>query len=266
MSVILGARWDEPDQNDRFAEANRRGLVDYAEVNFPIPFHADPATLDVPIIAHTSSNPTCSVHGINRKVAELVRSGATNADSPWIGEHLTWLGSAPSGSLGYQINPLFTAEFRDIAARNIGKLKEFYDRPLALELSPIYTAPTGYESEMHFLADVAEMTDSSIILDVTHWQIANRNLGRDAKFGVDALPADRIIELHIAGMRQGSDGFWHDAHQELPLDEIYDLVAEFSVNLPALRAVTFEHRGDAPEAEFYAGLERLRDILPANDA
>lgn len=266
MSVMLGARWDEPDQNGRFAEAKRRGLIDYAEVNFPIPFDADPGALDVPVIAHTSSNPTCSAHGINRTVAELVRTGASNANSPWIGEHLTWLGSASSGSLGYQINPLFTAEFRDIAARNIGKLKEFYDRPIALELSPIYTAPTGYESEMHFLADVAEMTDSSIILDVTHWQIANRNLNRDPEFGLDALPGDRIVELHIAGMRQGSDGFWHDAHQILPSDDIYDLVKNFARNLPSLRAVTFEHRGDGPEEEFYAGLERLRHILPANDA
>ena len=45
MSVMLGARWDEPAQNDRFAEAKRRGLIDYAEVNFPIPYEADPALL-----------------------------------------------------------------------------------------------------------------------------------------------------------------------------------------------------------------------------
>lgn len=265
MPVMLGARWDEPVQNDRFAEAKRRGLIDYAEINFPIPMHADPSALDLPVIAHTSSNPTCSVHGINPAVAELVRSGASDADSPWIGEHLTWLGSAPSGSLGYQINPLFTEEFRDVAARNVNKLRNFYGRPVALELGPIYTGPTGYESEMHFLADVAEATDSSIILDVTHWQIANRNLGRDPDYGLDALPRERIVELHIAGLRQGSDGFWHDAHQAAPPDEIFDLIEAFTRDLPALRAVTFEHRGDAPEQEFYGGLERLRQIVLAND-
>lgn len=266
MSVMLGARWDEPDQNDRFAEAKRRGLIDYAEVNFPIPFQTDPAALGLPVIAHTSSNPTCSALGINAAVADLVRKGATNADSPWIGEHLTWLGSAPSGSLGYQINPLFTGEFRDIATRNVTRLRDYYARPVALELGPIYTAPTGYESEMHFLADIADAADASIILDVTHWQIANRNLGRAAEFGLDALPRDRIVELHIAGMRQGKDGFWHDAHQATPADDIYDMIEGFVADLPALRAVTYEHRGDAPEAEFYAGLERLRRFIPANDA
>jgi uncharacterized protein len=266
MSVMLGARWDEPAQNHRFTEAKRRGLIDYAEVNFPIPYHADPALLDLPVIAHTSSNPTCSAHGINPAVADLVRTGAREADSPWIGEHLTWLGTSPSGSLGYQINPLFTEQFRDIAARNVARLQEYYDRPVALELGPIYTGPTGYESEMHFLADIADATDTAIILDVTHWQIANRNLERAPEFGLDALPRDRIVELHIAGMRQGNDGFWHDAHQASPPDEIFVRIEDFVRDLPALQAVTFEHRGDAPEAEFYAGLERLRRIIPANDA
>ena len=119
---------------------------------------------------------------------------------------------------------------------------------------------------MHFLADIAEAADASIILDVTHWQIANRNLDRPAEFGLDALPRDRIVELHIAGMRQGGDGFWHDAHQAPPPDEIFDMIEGFVADLPALRAVTYEHRGDAPEAEFYAGLERLRRFIPANVA
>lgn len=265
MGTMLGARWDDPEQNPRFAEAKRRGLVDYAEVNFPIPWKADPLLLDLPVIAHTSSNPTCSALGINRAVADLVRNGADNAASPWVGEHLTWLGCAPSGSLGYQINPLFSEQFRDIAVENISGLRQFYGRPVALELGPLYTGPTAYRSEMHFLADIAELTDSAIILDVTHWQIANRNLGRPVDFGFDALPQQRIIELHIAGMRQGSDGFWHDSHQFAPPDEIFRLVETLVGDLPAVRAVTYEHRADAPEADFFAGLERLRHFIPAND-
>lgn len=263
MTVRLGARWDDPAQNPRFAEAQRRGLLDYAEVNYPIPWQTDPGALGLPVLAHTSSNPTCSVHGINPDVAELVRDGAKAADSPWIGEHLTWLGSADAGSLGYQINPLFTPDFCAIAAENIGALRDFYDRPIALELGPVYTAATAYESEMHFLADVAETADTSIILDVTHWQIANRNLERAADYGFDALPADRIVELHIAGMRQGGDGFWHDAHPMMPPDEVFERIEAYVADLPNLQAVTFEHHAGAPEEDFYAGLERLRGFIPA---
>ena len=265
MSPMLGARWDEPGQNARFQKALERELVDYAEVNSPIPWQTDPSETGLPVIAHTSSNPTCSAHGIDSTIAELVREGARASNSPWIGEHLSWLGSASSGSLGYQINPLFTRDFHAIAVENILKLKDFYDLPLALELSPIYTEATGYESEMHFLGDVAVAADTSIILDVTHWQIANKNLNRTPDYGLDALPRERIIELHIAGMRQGSDGFWHDSHGFLPPDEIFDLIQELVADLPSLRAVTYEHLADAPEEDFYQGLERLRRTVPANE-
>lgn len=265
MPAKLGGRWDGPDQDARFADAARRNLIDYVEVNFPVPWKSNPFRLGLPVIAHTSSNPTCSAHGINPGVAWLVREGADTAASPWIGELLTWLGSAPSGSLGYQINPLFTAEFRDIAARNVRRLRDYYGRPVALELGPIYTGPTGYESEMHFLADVAEAADTAIILDVTHWQIVKRNLGRPPEYGLDVLPRDRIVELHIAGMREGGDGYWHDAHQAMPPDEVFGLVEGFVADLPALEAVTFEHKADAPAGDFISGLERLRAFIPAND-
>ena len=266
MPVELGARWDDLAQNDRIATARDRGLIDYIEVNYPIPFAADPYGLGLPILAHTSSNPTCSVHGVNPSVARFVKEGADRSNSPWIGEHLTWLGAAETGSLGYQINPLFTKDFRDVAADNVRRLRSYYDRDVALELGPIYVDATAYESEMHFLADVATAADTAIILDVTHWQIANKNLGRAQDYGLDVLPKERIVELHIAGMRQGSDGYWHDAHQLEPEDDIVSMVGGFAHDLPNLRAVTFEHHANAAEEAFFATLERLnavmRDVRP----
>lgn len=261
MPVKLGARWDDPIQNDRIARARDEGLLDYIEVNYPIPLASDPNALDLPVLAHTSSNPTCSIHGINPSVARLVKKGADRSESPWIGEHLTWLGSSATGSLGYQINPLFTRDFLDVAVENIARLKRYYGREVALELSPIYVAATDYESEMHFLDDVAAATGTMIILDVTHWQIANKNLGRPARYGLDALAPERIVELHVAGMRQGSDGFWHDAHQSEPDETIVALVDELAHELPNLQAVTLEHHPSAPEEEFFSSLQPLNAAM-----
>lgn len=243
-------------------EAASRGLIDYIEVNYPIPWGAEPEALGIPVLAHTSSNPTCSAAGIRTNIARLIKDGADSADSPWIGEHLSWLGATPGGSLGYQINPLFTPEFARIAAENISRLRDYYGRPVALELGPIYVGATAYDSELHFLGDVAEMADTGIILDVTHWQIANKNLGRDSWFGLDALDPDRIVELHVAGMRQGSDGkFWHDAHDLPPPDEVISIARSLAKTLPALEAVTFEHFGAAPAEDFFGTLQILSHAL-----
>ena len=263
MSVMLGARWDDPIQNERIAKAGDRGLIDYTEVNYPIPFDSDPQALGLPILAHSSSNPTCSVHGVNPSVAKFVRDGAKASDSPWVGEHLTWLGSAATGSLGYQINPLFTRDFAAVAASNVRALRDYYGRQIALELSPIYVAATDLESEMHFLADVAEASDTLIILDVTHWQIANLNLNRPPDYGLDALPPERIVELHVAGMRLGSDGFWHDSHQDQPNQSVLDYTARLVADLPALRVVTFEHSPQADDGAFFETLDALNAVMGA---
>lgn len=261
MTVMLGARWDDPALDDRIRRAHARGLIDYVEINYPVPYGTDVAALGVPILAHTSSNPTCSVHDVDPSVARMVRDAAVAADSPWIGEHLTWLGSAESGSLGYQINPLFTRDFKDVAAANIGRLRAFYGRELAIELGPVYVDATDYDSEMHFLGEVARAADATIILDVTHWQIANRNIGRPGDYGLDALDRERIVELHVAGMRQGSDGFWHDSHRDLPNDDVLSWTERLVGELPGLRAVTFEHHAESAEDAFFAGLETLDRLV-----
>ncbi len=260
MGVTVGARWDDNSQNPRFRKAAEAGLIAYAEVNYPVALAAEWDRLGLPVIAHTSSNPTCSAAGIDRAVARRVKEGADRAGSPWIGEHLTWLGAAGSGSLGYQINPAFSRAFNDVAVDNLARLGAFYGRPLALELGPVYMpAATDYESEMHFLGDAARRTNSWIILDITHWQIANRNLGRAEEYGLDAIDPDRVVELHVAGMRMGSEGtFWHDAHQLVPPDDVLALLARLVPRFPALRAVTLEHHAAAPEDEFYTALERVR--------
>jgi uncharacterized protein (UPF0276 family) len=260
--VMLGARWEDPSQDERIKKAHKAGLIDYVEVNYPIAFGWDPASLNAPILVHTSSNPICSFHGVSPKIAQMIKEGAEDCASPWIGEHLTWLGAEKSGSLGYQINPLFTEEFKDVAVSNVKSLSEFYGRPIALELGPLYLPATGYESEIHFLKDVAIETESRIILDITHWQIANRNLGRPAEYGLDVLPKELIVELHVAGMRLGAeDNHWHDAHFVIPNDEVMGLTADLVSTLPNLRAVTFEHQADGPEKDFHQTLEKLNTLM-----
>jgi uncharacterized protein (UPF0276 family) len=261
VAIKIGARWDDPAQDERIKEAYRQDLIDYIEVNYPIPFGADPDSLQIPVLAHTSSNPTCSAEGVNLNVARRVKEGADTANSPWIGEHLSWLGTAATGSLGYQINPLFTEEFERLTVLNVQRLREFYERPVALELGPIYIDATGFPSEMHFLGAVANDADTKVIVDVTHWQIANRNLERTTDYGLDAIDPARIVELHVAGMRQGSDGFWHDAHDLPPNEEVLAITADLVRSLPALETVTFEHNPTAPEEDFFRCLADIGAVV-----
>lgn len=260
-NIRLGARWDDSMQNGRFLAAKAEGLLDYVEVNFPVSPSENPADLGLPILAHTSNNPLCSVHGIDNAIASRVKAGADQADSPWIGEHLAWLGFAKTGALGYVINPPFCRDFAEVACANIESLKRYYGRPIALELGPVYNYAGDYSSELHFLSQVATRTGCGIIWDITHWMITNRNLRRGEGFGLTDIDAANVVELHVAGMRQGaSSHHWHDAHGMAPTEDIFEMVKKVLKVCKNVRAVTLEHSMEGKEPDFQASLRRLRDI------
>lgn len=261
-NIQIGARWDIKSQNARFEQARARGLLDYAEVNCPVPPDADVSRLGLPVFAHTSNNPVASVDGVPVGIAERVKAVADASDSPWIGEHLAWLSPEPSGALGYVFTPLLTEEFVEQAAYNVRCLRGYYGRPVALELAPVYCEDPLGSCELRFLDQVARRADAGIIVDLAHLMISNNNLRRPLDYGLELLDAERIIELHVAGVRQSKDSrFWHDAHGLPPNDDVLSLAQRLVRRLPSLKAVTLEHSFDAPEADFYRSLERLRGAV-----
>ncbi|RSV22290.1 DUF692 family multinuclear iron-containing protein [Sphingomonas sp. ABOLH] len=264
-AVRLGARWDDASENQRFKLAKQEGLVEYVEVNFPISETENPLEIGLPILAHTSNNPICSAFGYDIEIASRVRDGANAVNSPWVGEHLAMLGCSETGALGYVINPLFIEDFAETAVQNVLSLTDYYGRPIALELGPLYTPPDGpFLSELDFLGSVATRANAGIILDLTHWTISNKNLGRQLDFGLDHLPAERVIELHIAGMRQSSSGdLWHDAHGANLSEEILRILTEVLPRFFAVEAVTLEHSIERPDRDFLTSLELTRNAMNA---
>lgn len=263
--VRLGARWDEPAQDERLRRAFDRGLIDYVEANYPItPGHPPQVGPGLPVFVHCPINAIASPQGVNLRLAEQVREAAYAFESPWVGEHLCWAGPGDEGRLGYIVTPLLSEEFVEVAAENTKMLARLYGRPVALELAPVYQKAGELESEVHFLGAVAERADARIIFDVAHWTASNRNLGRAPDFGLDAVELERIVELHVAGIRSSKNGrWWHDSHDRIPEQTVLDFVARLVKALPALEAVTFEHDPTSPEEDFVTTLEALRPLVAA---
>lgn len=266
--IMVGARWEDASQNRRFSCARALGLLDYAAVHYPVsPVH-DPAATGLRILAHAGSSALCSAHGVDMEIAVKVRDGALAARSPWVGEHLALLNPAGTGALGDGINPLFTEEFVAVSVANARHLAHFYQRPIALKLGPLYTPPNGdYRSEMHFLAEIALAANALIILDLTHWALSNKNLRRPATFGFDHLPLERVVELHLAGWRKSPvQNLWHDAHGEMPSEEILQLLATVVPHLPGLKAVTLEQSLERNTEDFLLSLDSIHAVVARHHA
>lgn len=210
-----------------------------------------------PIVVH---GVTCAVGGTvppsPEDMAELARVAAV-VDSPWVSDHLsinkltsTGLGTVHTGFL---LPPAQTEDAVAVAARNLRLLQAAVGRPIAFETGVNYLRPQrGQMSDGDFFAEVAEEADCFILCDLHNLWCNERNGRQKVLDVVDALPLERVCEIHLAGGYE-KHGFMLDAHSGAIDSELVDLAVEVARRLPALRAVTYELMPD------YVGPERIDD-------
>jgi hypothetical protein len=90
---------------------------------------------------------------------------------------------------------------------------------------------------------LAEYADTGLLLDLAHLAIYQHLQGRDALDGIDALPADRIVEVHLAGgVERATRGFTYieDAHGTAIRPEVWRLLDALLPRMTNLKAVVLE--------------------------
>lgn len=263
--IQIGMRWDTEQQNERANSAFKNNQLDYIEVNYPIAAFENPCDRKIPIYAHSSFQPLASVCGINRELAEQVKKEIIKTKTPWVGEHLSWLGFENGVSLGYVFNPIYTKDFLHVCLENIKELQDYYECPIALEMGPHYNLIGDYQSEIDFILEVAEKSKSLIILDISHLIISNHNLKRNVDFGLDKFFNAPVVEAHISGIRQSNSGeFWHDCHSLSPNQDTFDMLEKL-IRQNTLKAITLEQEISVSEDIFFRDLKTIHTLVHSGD-
>lgn len=140
-----------------------------------------------------------NVHGMDfdhlRRLKRLVRRTKT----PWLSDHLCW--GSIDGSMSHDLLPVpFTFESARKTAENLRIAQDFLEVPLAVENVSSYAAFNDDEmTEWEFLAEVVELADVGILLDVNNIYVSAFNHGFDAEEFVRSVPHERIFQIHLAG-------------------------------------------------------------------
>lgn len=139
-------------------------------------------------------------------------------------EHLAW--SSDGGHL-YDLLPIpFTeAAVHHVAAR-IRHAQERLGRRLAIENVSYYAAPGRELSELAFLLAVLDAADCELLLDLNNLYVNSVNHGYDARAFLAALPAERIVYLHVAGHFREADDLLIDTHGAAVVDPVWSLLEE----------------------------------------
>lgn len=114
-------------------------------------------------------------------------------------EHLAW--SKRRGTYHPDLLPF--PRTRAMLARiveNVDRAQTALGRRLLIENPSLYLALEGHElGEVEFLDALAGATGCGLLVDVNNVFVSARNLGFSAEAYLDALPAEAIGEVHLAG-------------------------------------------------------------------
>ena len=133
------------------------------------------------------------------------------------------LGSV-DGRYTHDLLPLpYTWEAVEVAAKNIRRVQDFVEIPVALENVSSYAEfHDSAMTEWEFLSEVVERADCGILLDVNNIYVSSINHEFDPAEYVDYIPAERVAQIHIAGHSR-YERFLLDTHDHPVIDPVWKL-------------------------------------------
>ncbi len=151
------------------------------------------------IVMHGVSMSIGSTDPLNRKYLAELRSLRDRVRARWVSDHLCWTGVA--GRNTHDLLPLpYTEEALAHVAARVRAVQDFLGAPLALENPSTYAVLAGASMpEWEFLGRLAEDADCALLLDVNNVYVSAKNHGFDPLGYIDAIPFDRVVQLHVAG-------------------------------------------------------------------
>jgi len=116
-----------------------------------------------------------------------------------VSEHLAWSTHRGAHQPDLLPFPRTRAALARIAA-NIGRMQDALGRRVLIENPSLYLPLKGHDlDETDFLQALVQKTGCGLLVDVNNVFVSASNLGYAAEPYLDALPAEAIGEIHLAG-------------------------------------------------------------------
>ncbi len=177
-----------------------------------------------PLVMHGVSLSIGSTDPLNHEYLRQLRELRERVNARWVSDHLCWTGVA--GRNSHDLLPMpYTEEALAHVVARVKQVQDFLRAPIALENPSTYAELSGAAMpEWEFLARLAELADCAILLDVNNVYVSAQNHGFDPALYLDAMPFDRVIQLHVAGH---TDHGTHiiDSHIGPVVDPVWELLA-----------------------------------------
>jgi uncharacterized protein (UPF0276 family) len=139
----------------------------------------------------------------------------------------------------------YTEEALRHTIARVREVSDRLERPLVLENPSSYVQfAASSMSEWEFIGRLLEDADCGMLLDVNNVYVSSVNHGFDPFAYLDTLPADRVVQYHLAGH---TDKGTHllDTHSARMKKKVWDLYAH-AIRRTGARATLYEWDEDIP--------------------
>jgi uncharacterized protein (UPF0276 family) len=165
---------------------------------------------DHPVALHGVAMSLGCADGVDPEYLRLLAALVRRVEPFLVSDHLCF--TSAGGHHSHDLLPMpFTPEALAITVANIQTVQETLGRPILVENVASYvTAAADEMSEAAFVAEAVKRAGCGLLLDVNNVFVNAHNHGFDARAYIDALPCDRVGEIHVAGHSQRDDFLFDD--------------------------------------------------------
>lgn len=201
-------------------------------------------TEQVPFVCHGLSLSIGSPAPLDEAFLHKLKRFIKEHDIRCYTEHLSYC--SDDGHL-YDLMPIpFTEEAVKHVAERILRVQDILGERIGMENVSYYAAPGKEMEEIDFINAVLEEADCGLLLDVNNIYVNSINHKYDALDYMKALPAERIMYVHVAGHYNEAEDLIVDTHGADVIDPVWDILDK-----------TYQHFGSLPTL-----LERDFNIPP----
>ena len=261
----LGLR---PDHYHDFLE--HKPQVDWLEIiseNYMVPggrphHFLDLIRRDYPMVMHGVSLSIGSTDPLNMAYLRELKALIGRVQPGWVSDHLCWTSVDHANLHDLLPMPCTAASLAHLVDR-IHQVQDFLGQQIVLENASTYVAFEADEMpEWEFVATLAKRADCKLLLDVNNVYVSAVNHGFDPCRYIDAMPSDRIVQIHLAGHEDHGD-YIIDTHDHPIVQPVLDL---YGYTLEKLGWIpTMIERDDhiPPLAELLTELDQVRWVAGA---
>lgn len=152
-----------------------------------------------PVVMHGVSLSIGTVDPLNSEYLRKLKSLIKLAKPLWLSDHLCWTGVAHRNTHDLLPVPYTEQALKHVVSR-IRQVQDYLGLPIALENPSTYLDfQSSSMPEAEFIARMVEQSGCHLLLDVNNVHVTCFNHRLDVQAYLDALPMERVIQIHLAG-------------------------------------------------------------------